>query len=43
MFTMQPARLQSLYAKLADFRDLLRSYDPDGKFRNAFLDTYIFG
>jgi xylitol oxidase len=42
MFTMAPARLQSLYAKLPDFRDLLRSYDPEGKFRNAFLDTYIF-
>ena len=22
---------------------LLRSFDPDGKFRNAFLETYIFG
>ncbi|HEU5099466.1 MAG TPA: D-arabinono-1,4-lactone oxidase [Roseiflexaceae bacterium] len=43
MFTISPARLQSLYAKLPDFRELLRSYDPQGKFRNAFLDTYIFG
>ena len=33
----------SLYAKLPDFQQLLRSYDPQGKFRNAFLDTYIFG
>jgi xylitol oxidase len=43
LFTMPPARLQSLYAKLPDFQQLLRSYDPRGKFRNAFLDTYIFG
>jgi alditol oxidase len=42
MFTMSPARVQSLYARLPDFRDLLRSFDPGGKFRNAFLDTYIF-
>jgi len=43
LFTMPPARLRSLYEKLPDFQDLLRSYDPQGKFRNAFLDTYIFG
>jgi alditol oxidase len=43
LFTMQPSRLRSLYQKLPDFQDLLRSYDPQGKFRNAFLDTYIFG
>jgi alditol oxidase len=43
LFTMAPARLQSLYEKLPDFQNLLRSYDPQGKFRNAFLDTYIFG
>jgi xylitol oxidase len=43
LFTMPPARLQSLYQKLPDFQHLLQSYDPQGKFRNAFLDTYIFG
>jgi xylitol oxidase len=42
LFTMLPARLQSLYEKLPDFQVLLRFYDPQGKFRNAFLDTYIF-
>jgi xylitol oxidase len=41
LFTMPPARVQSLYEKLPDFRELLRSYDPQGKFRNAFLETYI--
>jgi len=41
LFTMPPARLQSLYERLPDFRQLLRSYDPQGKFRNAFLDTTI--
>jgi xylitol oxidase len=43
LFTMPPSRVQSLYEKLPDFRRLLRHYDPKGKFRNAFLDTYIFG
>ncbi|MCI0579764.1 MAG: FAD-binding protein [Chloroflexi bacterium] len=43
LFTMPPTRLQSLYERLPDFQQLLRHYDPHGKFRNAFLDTYIFG
>ena len=43
LFTMPAAHLQSLYAKLPDFRQLLMHYDPHGKFRNAFLDEYIFG
>ena len=42
MFTMQPDRLQAHYIKLPDFRDLLRTYDPEGKFRNAFLDEKVF-
>lgn len=43
LFTMPPQRVRSLYPKLPDFRRLLRTYDPRGKFRNAFLDRYIFG
>ncbi len=42
-FVTSPARLQSLYRKLPDFRQLLLSHDPSGKFRNAFMETYIFG
>lgn len=41
LFTMPPTRVQSLYPRLSDFRELLRRYDPSGKFRNAFLDTYV--
>jgi xylitol oxidase len=40
---MAPARLHSLDQKLPDFQRLLTFYDPQGKFRNSFLDTYIFG
>jgi xylitol oxidase len=43
LFTIPAARVRSLYAKLPEFRELLRSYDPQGKFRNVFLDIYIFG
>jgi xylitol oxidase len=42
LFTMQPDRLQSLYGKLSDFRQLLKRFDPQGKFRNDFLDRTIF-
>lgn len=43
LFTISPARLQALYKRMPDFRQLLRQYDPQGKFRNDFLDRYIFG
>lgn len=43
LFTMTPGQLQPLYERLPDFQALLRHYDPQGKFRNAFLDSYIFG
>jgi len=42
LFTMSPSRLQSLYVKLAAYRDSLKHYDPSGKFRNAFLNTNLF-
>jgi len=41
LFTLPPARVQALYARLPDFQHLRRDYDPQGKFRNAFLDTYL--
>ncbi|BFT73875.1 FAD-binding protein [Paenibacillus sp. P36] len=43
LFTMQPAVLKSLYEKLPDFQELLLRYDPQGKFRNDFLNTYVLG
>jgi xylitol oxidase len=43
LFMMSPARFEALYERLPDFRKLLQHYDPQGKFRNAFLDKYIFG
>jgi len=43
LFTMSASKVQSLYERLPDFKNLLRAYDPQGKFHNAFLDKYIFG
>lgn len=37
------ARLAELYPRLDDFRKLVREYDPDGRFRNAYLNHAIFG
>jgi len=42
LFTMEPARVQSFYSKLPDFRELAAGFDPQGKFRNAFLNRYLF-
>jgi len=43
LFTMQPKLLQSRYQKLAAFKQLVATYDPGGKFRNAFLEKNIYG
>ncbi|RCW63915.1 FAD-binding protein [Saliterribacillus persicus] len=43
LFTLAPEKVQSLYEKLPDFKQLLKKYDPNGKFRNKFMDSYIFG
>jgi alditol oxidase len=42
LFTIPPAQLHSSYEKLPEFVNLSRKYDPQGKFRNEFLDAHIF-
>jgi alditol oxidase len=42
LFTMSPATLRSRYERLLDFLNLAKRYDPQGKFRNDFLNTNIF-
>src|SRR5882757_1742581 len=42
LFSTPPAELKSIYKKLPDFTELCRTYDPQGKFRNDFLNTNIF-
>jgi xylitol oxidase len=42
LFTLSPQRLRAIYEKLPDFVELCQKYDPQGKFRNDFLNTNIF-
>ena len=42
LFTMSPKLLQSKYEKLGDFKQLVAQYDPNGKFRNDFLNENLF-
>ncbi len=42
LFTMDPKVLQSRYERLDDFKMLLQEYDPDGKFRNAFMEKNLY-
>jgi alditol oxidase len=41
VFTMDPATIRSRYDRFADFAELVKSYDPDGKFRNAWLNDLL--
>jgi xylitol oxidase len=41
LFTITPAQLRSRYERYGDFLQLLRQYDPKGKFRNEFLDLNL--
>jgi xylitol oxidase len=41
VFGMPPHLVRALYPRSADFQDLLCRYDPDGKFRNGFIDKYL--
>lgn len=41
LFRIEPEPLHSLYEKLPDFQRLAQEYDPDGKFRNAFLERVL--
>jgi len=42
LFTIEPKILHQRYEKFSDFLALVKKYDPDGKFRNAYLDLNIY-
>ncbi|MBC6992333.1 FAD-binding protein [Hymenobacter sp. BT491] len=42
LFTMSPAVLQAKYEKLPEFKQLVAQQDPKGKFRNAFINKYLY-
>jgi xylitol oxidase len=41
LFTLSAAHLHDQFKKLPTFQALMAEYDPKGKFRNAFLNTYF--
>ena len=43
LFTTSPQTLRTLYNRIPDFIELAMKYDPQGKFRNDFLNKNIFG
>lgn len=42
LFSMDPALLSSKYTKLQEFIDLAKEFDPEGKFRNEYLQRNVF-
>lgn len=43
LFSVAPSVLQSRYERLDDFKKLVQTYDPQGKFRNDFLSKNLYG
>ncbi len=42
LFTTSPAELKDIYNKMPEFVELGKKYDPQGKFRNEYLNKNIF-
>ena len=42
LFTISSAELKRIYKKMPDFVELSKRYDPQGKFRNEYLNKNIF-
>ena len=43
VFTLKPAQIAPQYPRIGDFRELLHEFDPQGKFRNDYLNRYVLG
>jgi len=41
LFTMSAAQLAAVYPRWTDFRQLVRQFDPAGKFSNRFVEKYV--
>jgi len=42
LFNLPPARIQAQYPRLAEFKALVATHDPSGKFRNEFLSRNLY-
>jgi xylitol oxidase len=38
LFSLDPTKLQARYEKMDDFKNLMKQFDPEGKFRNEFIN-----
>lgn len=43
IFTLNPTILQARIERLNEFKALMLKHDPEGKFRNYFIDSSLFG
>lgn len=43
LFGISPAAVQAAYPRMADFQELANTFDPQGKFRNRYVERYVFG
>jgi xylitol oxidase len=43
VFAMEAAQIDPLYPRVNDFRALAKEFDPEGKFRNGFLQERVYG
>ena len=43
LFVMSPEAVRASHPRLGEFQALATRHDPGGKFRNAFLDAFVFG
>jgi alditol oxidase len=41
LFTIGPEKVAERYPRFTDYQQLMRHYDPQGRFTNQFLDRYI--
>lgn len=42
LFTLPASQIDPHYARLGDFHALMKRFDPQGKFRNRFVDANVF-
>lgn len=42
LFTQEQSLLESRYARLPEFRKLAAQFDPEGKFRNRFVESNVY-
>lgn len=43
LYSLSKAHLESVYPRMNDFREMAKRYDPEGKFRNEYLERKVFG